>query len=102
MIKEIKVLCFPWLDITYDTETHNIHIKDSYQVTDNQVKLKILKEINQQVQIQRPLNSQLIEWRAHNTLYRWGLFKSHTKDVDINEKEKWWRIVLYPFFAVFE
>ena len=35
------------------------------------------------------------EWEAHNWLYRHGMFKSHTKDVDLNDDEKWYRLLAY-------
>lgn len=43
------------------------------------------------------------EWAVHNALYKLGLFRSHTKDVDLNYpcKSEWFYIVLgsiiYPF-----
>ena len=43
------------------------------------------------------------EWAVHNALYKLGLFRSHTKDVDLNYpcRLEWFYIVLgsiiYPF-----
>ena len=35
------------------------------------------------------------EIKAHNRLYKLGLFKSHTKDVDLEEPIKKWKEILY-------
>ena len=32
------------------------------------------------------LDSMIDEWKAHNLLYKFGLFRSHTKDVDIDNE----------------
>lgn len=34
------------------------------------------------------------EWKAHNRLYKWHLFQSHTKDVDLGY-EPWYRRPCY-------
>lgn len=39
------------------------------------------------------------EWKAHNRLYKWYLFRSHTKDVNLGY-EPWYRRLCY-FFLVF-
>ena len=38
------------------------------------------------------------EWKAHNRLYKWHLFRSHTKDVDLGY-EPWYRRLCYFFLA---
>ena len=48
----------------------------------------------------RTLKSYLIEWKAHNTLYNWGLFRSRTANVDLDENEK--RMILYYILSIFE
>lgn len=35
--------------------------------------------------VSRTTNSYVREWLGHNRLYRMGLFRSHTKDVDLQE-----------------
>ena len=37
----------------------------------------------------RSLDSMIDEWKAHNLLYKFGLFRSHTKDVDIDNESKY-------------
>jgi hypothetical protein len=35
------------------------------------------------------------EWIAHNKLYRKGLFIDHTRDVDLDENEPIYRLIIY-------
>ena len=43
----------------------------------------------------RSINSWVREWKAHNRLYKLGLFKEHTKDCDLEENEKIHRLMVY-------
>lgn len=44
--------------------------------------------------VSRTTNSYVREWKGHNRLYKWGLFRSHTKDVDLNEDMSlFWEII---------
>lgn len=43
----------------------------------------------------RSMNSWVREWKAHNRLYKMGLFKEHTIDCDLEENEKWYRLIAY-------
>lgn len=47
----------------------------------------------------------LKEWWVHSFLYRIGLFRKHTKNVDFEPKEKWWRragyAIIYTAFNLF-
>ena len=40
---------------------------------------------------QRDLESQIREWRSHNLFYRIHVFRSRTKDVDLELKQSWCR-----------
>lgn len=40
---------------------------------------------------QRDIESQVREWRAHNFFYCIHVFRSRTKDVDLERKQAWWR-----------
>ena len=40
---------------------------------------------------QRDIESQVREWRAHNFFYRIRVFRSRTKDVDLELKQVWYR-----------
>ena len=39
----------------------------------------------------RDLESQVREWRSHNLFYRLHIFRSRTKDVDLELRQPWWR-----------
>ena len=52
---------------------------------------------------QRDLESQVREWRAHNFFYKIHVFRSRTKDVDLELKQSWprelfCRIVSFFYF----
>ena len=40
---------------------------------------------------QRSLPSLVAEWRAHNFFYSLHVFRSRTKDVDMELRQTWWR-----------
>lgn len=37
--------------------------------------------------VNRTTNSYVREWLGHNRLYKWKIARSHTRDVDLNEKQ---------------
>lgn len=43
----------------------------------------------------RTMRSMQLEWATHNALYNMGLFRSHTKDVDIEAEQAWWLKAAY-------
>lgn len=84
----------------------NICIKRGYEVRcrDMRGELERIKESRpNDVTENRSMYSLCCEWTVHNVLYRLGLFRSHTKDVDLNYpcKIEWLYILLgsfiYPF-----
>lgn len=78
----------------------NIYIEDSYKVTHIKDMKAFLSKISSTTEITCNVfntvscNSLIREWRAHNLLYSLHLFRSHTKDVDLN-KNKWYTNILY-------
>lgn len=48
----------------------------------------------------RSVASYVHEWRAHNFLYNHNLWKSHTKDVDLNCDEPVYRRIIYCFLSI--
>ena len=40
---------------------------------------------------QRDIESQVREWRSHNFFYKFHVFRSRTKDVDLELKQTWYR-----------
>ena len=85
----------PQLKITFDEK--NTHIEDSYLIKDINLEVgyiireRYLRHLPQT----RKFNSYVREWKAHNNLYKLGLFKSHTKDVDMEEPIKWYYELIY-------
>ena len=85
---------------------NNICIKNGYLVKGRAfgfVLNRIRTDEPNEVTSNRPNYSLSCEWAVHNALYKLGLFRSHTKDVDLNYpcRLEWLYIVLgsiiYPF-----
>lgn len=78
-----------------------VTIKDSYRVTkkDDMLKILIAFRIKARYKSKRSYESWLKEWRTHNLLYKLGLFKKHTKDCDLEETEKIYRLIIYEILG---
>ena len=85
---------------------NNIRIENGYLVKGRAfgfVLNRIRTDEPNEVTSNRSNYSLSCEWAVHNALYRLGLFRSHTKDVDLNYRCRleWLYIVLgsiiYPF-----
>lgn len=103
----IKLISHPELEVVYNKEIKNIHIKDSYLIVNDKEKNIILQEINNQLKNQnivfnRTIPSQLREWKGHNTLYQFNYKRSSTGSVDINENETLIRKILFTILGLFE
>ena len=65
----------------------NTHVEDSYKSTD--IGLEVCYIIRERyvrgLPRTRTYESYVREWKGHNRLYKLHLFRSHTKDVDLNE-----------------
>jgi hypothetical protein len=87
------------MKITYTKE--NTHIEDSYQIKlrksiQNEVEWIIVVRKARKDLVTRTVNSYVNEWKGHNRLYNLGLFKKHTKDVDLEENQKLiWKIIWF-------
>lgn len=84
---------------------YNINVKDSYQVMGKKKIAEILYVIQHrhpecEVFKARKWNNLIAEWRTHGRLFKFGLWKSHTKDVDLDAKEPWWRKILYAIIGM--
>lgn len=86
-----------------------IHVENSYTITKKQDIMDVLNFLHSTVEYQemvdvgfsRTLKSQYEEWKAHNVLYKWGLFKSRVANVDINQSETPLRLFLYKILSLF-
>ena len=85
---------------------NNIRIENGYLVKGRAfgfVLNRIREDEPNEVTANRSNYSLSCEWAVHNALYKLGLFRSHTKDVDLNYpcRLEWFYIVLgsiiYPF-----
>ena len=89
------------MDYVVDEACLNITIKDSYKYKDRETQIATIKIFLTSYEWfrGRSLKSYIREWRAHNRLYTLGIFKSRTKDVDLNVHEKWYRRLGYFFLG---
>lgn len=74
----------------------NTHVFDSYLVRSKKDIRAFLEETREQSDpdmaiMQRTLNSLVAEWRSHNLFYYLHVFRSRTKDVDLERTQSWWR-----------
>ena len=74
----------------------NTHVFDSYLVRSKEDIRAFPEEIREQSDpdmaiMQRTLNSLVAEWRSHNLFYYLHVFRSRTKDVDLERTQSWWR-----------
>ena len=96
-MKEIEV---NGVKIKYDRK--GISIINSYKVTQAEDMFIILRlfQLKTYYKSRRTLKSWVKEWKAHNRLYKLGLFKSHCKDCDLEENEKLHRLVVYQILGI--
>lgn len=82
----------------------NIHIDNSFNIIYKEDMEDILNEyrckynssiFSNFIINKRSINSMVYEWASHNLLYELGLFKSRTKDVDLDDEPIYKRICYY-------
>ena len=78
------------------TTPSNTKILDSCTVRNKAEMREFLEAVRQQspsemAVCQRDIESMLREWRSHNFFYRIHVFRSRTKDVDLELKQAWYR-----------
>ena len=74
----------------------NTHILNSYLVRSKEAMRAFLKNLRDTVSPemavnQRDIESQVREWRSHNLFYFLHVFRSRTKDVDLELTQTWYR-----------
>jgi hypothetical protein len=80
-----------WVECTI-TPT-NVHIKDSYRITDKKTMKEIIAKIRNYALVdfgntyKRTEKQWLHEWRAHNLLYKLDYQMERTKSIDLDEGE---------------
>ena len=78
------------------TTPTNTHILDSYMIKSKEAIRAYLQGLREQSTPEmavnrRDLESQVREWRSHNFFYRIHVFRSRTKDVDLELHQTWIR-----------
>ena len=86
------------MKITYTK--NNTHIEDSYQIKlkkSMENEIEYIKELRKarKYPVTRTTKSYVREWKGHNNLYNLGLFKNHTKDVDLEEDIPLWKEIIW-------
>ena len=78
-----------------------VRIVNSYLITDEKkmTLILILFKKRTNYKSKRGYKSWLKEWKTHNRLYRLGLFRSHTRDCDLEENEKLHRLIAYQILG---
>lgn len=78
--------------MNYTITDNNLHIEDSckeYKAVMDTILDMIRQEHPDSNVWKRSMFSLKCEWIVHNFLYSLGLWRSHTKDVDLNYPNKW-------------
>ena len=94
-------------EIIYVTITsNNIHIEDSYRITDDKAMQILLEKVIKKaaeynITYKRTIKSWINEWKAHNWLFTNKVKEANTKSVDLNEDESKIRLVGYWFISKF-
>lgn len=77
-----------FFSVSVSTNNNNIHIHNSYNIK----KIRDMKHYINDIRnsddgtcevLNRSNFSLINEWRSHNLLYALGIFRTHTKDVDL-------------------
>lgn len=95
---------FEWKGKTYSyaIRNDNLHIVDSYTISKDDFNgvLNLLRGKHQNCQVWKRTNKSLDnEWAVHNLCYCLGLWKSQTKDVDLNYPQTFWEKIGYGIFG---
>lgn len=84
--------------MTYKILENRIKIIDSYTMSDEEFG-RAIDEIQslypEHIAFKRSRKSMYLEWRAHNLLYRLGIKRSKTADVDLEYPQLWYMKIIY-------
>lgn len=86
--------------IKYEFLEDETVIINSYKLTNYEIKNVVVPEIiyyrlKKYLPVNRTNKSYEREIKAHNRLYKLGLYKEHTKDCNLEEPIKWYYELLY-------
>ena len=85
---------------TYKNNVTKIY--DSYLIKNTSKKIDeiIQKRKEKGYQLTRSRRSYLCELKAHNRMYKLGMFRKHTKSTDLEEDIKLWKEIVYRIIGV--
>ena len=85
----------------YKVTEYNIHLQNSYEITSKHTMCNFLYDIREDYEddckvLQNRTDESLVnEWVGHNNLYKLHLFRSHTKDADLDWPQKWYEPIVW-------
>lgn len=85
--------------IEYNVSESNIHVFNSYIITNDEAKRVFIRHILETTAIKRSEKSLFNEWKSHNIFYQHGWWQDHTADVDFEFKQKWWHKIAWWIVA---
>lgn len=89
-------------NILYTISENNCQIQSGYKITDRETMTDFCSFVLTSGNFaKRSVGSYVAEWRAHNLLYKLGLFRAHTQDVDLNVNESKIRRFFYYILSFF-
>ena len=90
-------------DITYNVLSNRVKIINSYKITNRSRMSEIIYAIQHnhpEVRFNRDYSDLVHEWVAHNRMYKWGIRKDKTKDVDLEFNESKKNIILFNILGM--
>jgi len=91
-------------DIVCKVTEDNVKIIDSYKITSKSKMIELLYTIQYKhpecKSFKRSYRSLIGEWRCHNILYRLGIEKDRTKDVDLDAYPNWLYKLIYWIIGI--
>ena len=89
------------------TTPTNTHILDSASVRSKEEMRAYLREVRAQASpdmavCRRDIESMVREWRSHNFFYTFHVFRSRTKDVDLELCQTWYRELFCQVVSFFD
>ena len=91
-------------DIEYIVTDNNIHVFNSYLITDDRTKIVFINHLLETYETfakMRNLKSLLKEWKAHNICYQHNWWRDRTRDVDFEFKQKVFHKIAFWFINLF-
>lgn len=82
---------------------NNTKVYDGYKYSNNEIEQAVKEIIKTRKELGLPVtrteSSYVSEWKTHNRLYKLGIQKQRTKDVDLEEEINVTRNFLYSIFG---